>query len=42
MTRKRKIQIHIVAALVVVGLMSWIVFLYAEARQKEKARRTIS
>lgn len=38
MTRKRKIQIHIVAALVVVCLIGWIVFLYAEARQKEKGQ----
>lgn len=36
MSRKRKIQIHVVAALVVVCLIGWIVFLYAEARQKEK------
>lgn len=38
MSRKKKIQVHVVAALVVVCLIGWIVFLYAEARQKEKGQ----
>ena len=38
MTRKRKIQIHIAAALVVALLISWIVFLYVQAHQKEKGQ----
>lgn len=35
MTRKRKIQIHIVAVLVVVCLVGWIVLLYAEKHQEK-------
>ena len=38
MSRKRKIQIHVVAALVVVVLIGWIIFLYAEEHQKEKGQ----
>ena len=38
MTRKRKIQIHIAAALVVALLIGWIVFLYVQAHQKEKGQ----
>ena len=38
MSRKRKIQVHVVAALVVVVLIGWIVMLYAEACQKEKGQ----
>ena len=38
MSRKRKIQIHVVAALVVVVLIGWIIFLYADEHQKEKGQ----
>lgn len=33
---KRKIMVHVAAALVIVFLIGWIVFLYAEAHRKEK------
>ena len=38
MTRKRKIQVHIVAALVAVCLTGWIVMLYVHNHQEEKSR----
>ena len=36
MTRKRKIQIHIAAAFVVVCLVGWIVLIYAEKHQEKE------
>lgn len=38
MTKKRKILIHIVAAVVFIGLAGWIIMLYAEKDRQEKAR----
>lgn len=38
MTRKRKIQVHIVAAFVAVCLTGWIVMLYVHNHQEEKSR----
>ena len=38
MTKKREIQIHIAAGLVVTLLIGWIVFLYVQAHQKEKGQ----
>ena len=38
MTRKRKIQVHVLAVLVVICLIGWIIFLYTEKRQKEKSQ----
>lgn len=37
MTKKRKIQIHIAAVLVVVCLIGWIVMLYTERHREEKS-----
>lgn len=38
MTKKRKILIHIVAAVVFIGLAGWIIMLYSENDRQEKAR----
>lgn len=38
MTRKRKIQVHIVTALVILSFIGWIIMLYMNKHQEEKGQ----